>query len=140
MPRWARFLSCSFTGLLLSLAGFFVAAYWFEGGPRFWVELFESFSTLAFWSLVWLFALLAAITLLLARIGVNLYGWPDGLSGLVSGGLVSLAYVSFLVSSHSADWGGVALGIQRAWPAGAVFAAPLGFAGAFIAWLWDRLD
>jgi len=140
MPRWARFLSCSFTGFLLSLVGFVAVAFWYEGGPRFWPQLLDFFSTAAFWSLVWLFALMAAVVLLVARIAVNVYGFHDALAGLVSGGLVAAVYATFLIASHAAEWGGVLLGVRRAWAAGALFAAPFAMAGAFTAWLWDRLD
>lgn len=140
MPRWARFLSCSFTSLIVSLVGFLLAANWYEGGPRFWPQLMDFFSTNAFWSLVWLFALLGAVTLVIARIAVNLYGLPDSVAGLLAGGAIALVYATFLIASHVGDWGGVALGVQRTWVAGALFAVPFATAGAFTTWLWDRLD
>lgn len=139
MPRWARFLSCTFTGLLLSVAGVLVAAYWYEGGGRFWVDLFDFFATPAFWSLIWLFVLLAAFSLLAGRVFVAIYGMADGVAGLLGGGLVAMAYASFLVASQAPDWGGFAASLGKAWPASLYFAAPFALAGGVTTWLWDRL-
>lgn len=140
MPRWARFLSCSFTGLLLTLCGFFLAAHWFEGRPGYWRGLLDYLTTPAFWSLVLLFGLLSGVGLIIARVAVNLYGLPDAVAGLVSGALVAVVYAAFLLAAHAPEWGGTAVGLHKAWPAGAVFALPFALAGAFTTWLWDRLD
>ncbi|HEY3368488.1 MAG TPA: hypothetical protein VGK74_25820 [Symbiobacteriaceae bacterium] len=140
MPRWARFLSCSFTGLLLSLLGFLLAAHWWEGGASFWAGLLDFVAAPAFWYLVSLFALLSGVGLILARVIVHLYELPDPVAGLMAGALVATIYVAFLLAAHAADWGGLAPGIHKVWPAGAVFAVPFGLSGAFTTWLWDRLD
>ncbi|MFZ5816661.1 MAG: hypothetical protein ACOY93_15430, partial [Bacillota bacterium] len=74
MPRWARFLSCSFSGLLLALTGLLLAAYGQERSPRFWAGLQEFLTTPEFWSLVWLFALLVALSLVGGRVLARLWG------------------------------------------------------------------
>jgi hypothetical protein len=140
MPRWARFLSCSFTGLLLSLAGFCLAAYWWEGGAGYWRSLLDFAATPDFWYLVLLFGLFAGFTLVAARVAVHTYGFAGGVAGFLAGGTVAAVYVAFLISSHAGDWGGAAVGLARVWPAGGVFAAPFAVAGAVTTWLWDRLD
>lgn len=140
MPRWARFLSCVVTGLLLALPGFLTAAWWREGGPDFWRDLMDFMGTTGFWSLVWLFVLLSALTVLLGRITANLYGVSGGLAGLLAGAVLALAYAAFLVAAHAPEWGGLAGSLQKSWPSAPLFAAPVGLAGAFTGWLWDRLD
>lgn len=140
MPRWARFLSCSLTGLLLSLIGFFVAAGWWEGEAGFWESVVTFLPTPEFWYTVLLFGLLATVSLLLGRIAVNLYGLAGSTGGFFAGGLVAVAYGAFLVSSHLGDWGGLSAAVQKAWPTGAVFAAPFALSGAVTVWLWDRLE
>ncbi|HYF91965.1 MAG TPA: hypothetical protein VD969_06940 [Symbiobacteriaceae bacterium] len=140
MPRWARFLSCSFTGLVLSLFEFFVAAYLFEGNAVFWQSAIDFAGMPAFWYLAGLFGLLVLHGLVLARALVRLAGLADGVAGLLSGAGVALFYAIFLVASHARDWGGWAAAASKAWPAGAVFALPLALSGAFTSWLWHRLD
>ncbi len=139
MPRWARFLSCTITGLLLSLIGFFMVAYWREGGPEFWPNVFDFLATAAFWGLAWLFVILSALTLVLARVGVKIYGLGAAVSGILSGLLVALAYASFLIASHAPDWGGLAASIIKVWPSAVAFSVPLALSGAMTDLLWERL-
>jgi hypothetical protein len=140
MPRWVRFLSCSFTGLLLSLTGLLLVAYWWEGGAGFWRSLPDFATTPDFWHVVLLMGLCAAVTLLMARLAVHVYGFAGPVAGFLAGGAVALAYAAFLVSTHTGEWGGVGPGLHRAWPSGGLLAAAFGVAGAFTTWLWDRLD
>ncbi len=140
MPRWARFLSCSFTGLLTSLTGFLSAAYWLEGGAGFWQGVVNYMAEPDFWYTVTLFGLLAAVTLIVARVVVHIYGTGDMAAGLVAGGVVGSAYAAFLLALHAPEWGGLSLSMQRQWVAGAFFTAPFAASGGLIAWLWDRLD
>jgi len=140
MPRWARFLSCTFTGLLLSLPGFLLAAYYHEERSDFWSHLQEFLTTPAFWALVWLFAGVAAATLLLGRLLVNLYDLWSSLAGMIAGATLALAYIAFLLSTQVEAWGGPAALISRLWPAGGLIALPLALAGSFTTWLWDRFD
>lgn len=140
MPRWARFLSCGFTGLLLSLTGFVLAAYSQEGAPRFWSGMQEFLTTPEFWSLVWLFALITAGGLLVGRLLVNLWGVAASLAGVVSGLALALCYVAFLLASQLPDWGGWGAALTRIWPAAGWFALPFALSGGFAGWLWERLD
>lgn len=140
MPRWARFVSCTFTGLLLSLVGFLMTAYWYEGGPTYWESLLDFLATPGFYSLVLLVTLMAAVTLVVGRLAANLCGFSDTIAGLLAGGVVAAAYCVLLVSMNASEWGGLGVATQRAWPAAGVFSAPFALAGAFTAWLWDRLD
>lgn len=140
MPRWARFLSCSFTCLLLSLIGFLLTAYWWEGGRHYWSRVMEFFATTEFLYLAFLFGLLSAATLVTARMAAKVYSLPGPLAGLVAGALVSLIYMAFILSTHAETWGGFAPGLQRLWPSMAPFAAPFAIAGALTSWLWERLD
>lgn len=137
MPRWARFLSCSFTGFLVSLVGLFVAAYLYEGNSAFWQGAINFAGSPAFWSLAGLVGLLMVGALLLARLLVRLYRLTGGLAGLLSGAALALLYATFLVATHAWDWGGF---LHKAWPAALVFALPFALAGGFATWLWDRLD
>lgn len=139
MPRWARFLSCSFTGSFLSLVGFFVAVYWFEGSSLYWRSLIDFAGTPEFWYLCGLFALLTAGALLLARLLVRLYALADAVGGLVAGAAAALAYALFLGAMHAPDWGGWVGVMHKGWPAALIFAAPFALAGGVTAWLWDRL-
>ncbi|HYG57369.1 MAG TPA: hypothetical protein VD902_04820 [Symbiobacteriaceae bacterium] len=140
MPRWARFLSCSFTGLLLAVVGFLVAAYWWEGDARYWQAAVDFAASPAFWYLTAVFALLMAVSLVVARLAVRLYRMPSVPAGVLSGALVALGYTLFLVSTHADTWGGVLPGLYKLWPAAAVFAAPFALSAGFTAWLWERLD
>jgi hypothetical protein len=141
MPRWARFLSCSLTGLLLCLIGFLLTAYWWEGNATtYWPLLLNFMAMPDFWSLVSLFGLLCAGALLLGRIAVHLYGMAGAMAGLLCGALVALAYAAFLISLHAADWGGWSPSLQKSWPSAALFALPFALSGAFTTWLWERLD
>lgn len=140
MPRWARFLSCSFTGLLLSLTGFVLAAYAQERTPRFWSGMQEFLTTPEFWSLVWLFALLTATGLLGGRILANLWGLAGSLAGFLSGAALALCYVAFLLATHLPEWGGWRGALPRVWPAAAWVTLPFALSNAFISWLWERLD
>lgn len=128
------------TGLLLALPGFLAVAWWREGGPGFWRDLMDFVWTAGFWSLFWLFALLSALTVLLGRVIANLYGISGGTAGLLAGGVLALAYAAFLVAAHAPEWGGLAGSLQKSWPSAPLFATPVGLAGAFTGWLWDRLD
>jgi hypothetical protein len=140
MPRWARFLSCTFTGLLIAFIGLLQTAYWYEGSEGYWYRLLGFVTTSAFWYLAALFGLLASGGLLLGRLAVNIYMAPPAFAGLCAGALVAAAYALFLISSHAPQWGGVASGLQKSWPAALYFLAPFAGAGAFTTWLWDRLD
>lgn len=140
MPRWVRFLSCSFTGLLLALTGFFLAAYWWEGGAGYWQAVITFMSTPAFWYLAALSALLVAVSLFLGRLAVYLYGLPNGIAGLLAGFLVAAGYTLFLLSAHAESWGGMVGGLQKNWPSAAIFALPFTLSAGFTGWLWDRLD
>lgn len=140
MPRWARFLSCSLTGLLLCLIGFLLTAYWWEGNAGYWQLLLNFMAMTGFWYLVSLFGVLCAAALLLGRIAVNLYGMPDAMGGLIAGALVALVYAVFLISLHAEDWGGWSNSLQKSWPSAALFAMPFALTGAFTTWLWERLD
>lgn len=132
MPRWARFLSCSFTGLVFSLVGFLLTAYWWEGGGQFWKNLFDFVPTSGFWYLVLLFGLFAMATLLGARLVVNFTNLSVGLAGLLVGGVIACTYGLFLAAGHA--------GSVKFWPAGLVFALPFALAGALTTWMWERLD
>lgn len=140
MPRWARFLSCTLTGLLFSVVGFLLLADSVERKPNFWAEVVNFLGTIEFLSLVLLFILLTALTILLGRIGVNLYGMADGPAGFLAGGLVAMAHGAFLVSTYAADWGGLTIALQKVWPAAALFVLPFALSGAVANWLWDRLE
>ncbi|MGE5676336.1 MAG: hypothetical protein ACM3XM_21035 [Mycobacterium leprae] len=140
MPRWARFLSCAFTGLLLTLLGFLGVAGWWEGRSGYWQSVVSFLSTPAFWSLVLLFSLLVGAGLLLARLGVYLYGAPNLLAGLLAGILPALVYVVFLLAANGRQWGGLGASLLKAWPSALLFVLPFACAGAFTTWLWDRLD
>ncbi|MDF2630924.1 MAG: hypothetical protein K0R39_4755 [Symbiobacteriaceae bacterium] len=138
MPQWARFLSCSFTGLLVSLIGFFTAAYLFEGTADYWQSLANWLVTPAFWYLAGLFGLLVALALVAARLLVRIYGLTDGTAGLAAGAVVPLIYALFLAATHAGNWGPGAIW-QKTFPAALVFALPFALASGFTAWLWDRL-
>lgn len=140
MPRWARFLSCSFTCLLLTLTGFLLAAYWWEGGQSFWSRVMEFLATTEFLYLSLLFGCFSALILIAARLLANLCGVPGPLAGLLAGAAVSLIYIAFILSAHAATWGGFAPALLRLWPSMAPFAAPFALAGAITTWLWERLD
>lgn len=139
MPRWARLLSCSFTGLLLSLTGFLVAAYAQEPLPRFWSGLQEFLTTPAFWSLVWLFTLLTVMGLLVSRALVNLWGLPASFAGFLTGGALALCYVAFLLAGLMPAWGGWAASWHRLWPEAGYLALPFALGGTFANWLYERL-
>ena len=140
MPRWARFLSCSFTGLFLALAGLFAAAGLTEGGNGFWQAAFDFAGTPAFWTLVWTFAAISMGALLVARLTVHVYRLAGPVAGLLAGGLVALVYTLFLIASQAGHWGGFALALQKSWNAAGLLLLAFGVAGAFTNWLWDRLD
>ena len=137
MPQWARFLSCSFTGLLVTLTGFFTVAYLYEGTAEYWQSLTNWLVTPAFWYLAGLFGLLTALALVAARVLVRIYGLPDSAAGLIGGTLVSLIYAFFLAATHAPQWGSM---WGKTLTAALVFALPFAIGGAFTAWLWDRLD
>lgn len=140
MPRWARFVSCTMTGLLLSLTGFLAVASWWEGGQGYWLQLLGFLGRAEFWSLVWLFTLLSAGSIIGARGVVHLNGLSDGWAGLAAGSAVGLICVAFLVAAHAPDWGGLLASVARTWPDGPLFAAPVALSGAITSWLWARLD
>lgn len=140
MPRWARFLSCSFTGVLLSLTGFFLVVSWWEGRPGFWQGVIGYLGTAMFWWLAAMFGLLTVVTLLAGRIAVNLYGLAGPAAGLIIGALPALFFATFIIAVHAGDWGGPAGALHRAWPAVGIFAVPFALSGGFINWLWERLD
>lgn len=140
MPRWARFLSCSFTALVTSLCGVLLTAYWYEGGRGYWRNLFSFMAEPGFWSLVLLFAFLSAAVLLAARLGVHLYRMGSASAGALAGALVALVCVTVLFSIYADGWGGFAGGVRRVWPAGGLFALPLMLSGGLVNWLWDRMD
>jgi len=139
MPRWARFLSCTFTALLLSLCGFLLAAYLTEHAPHFWSGLQAFLATADFWSLVLLFGLMAAAGLMSARAVVNLYGLPDPLSGFLAGSAPAVCYVALLLASQLSAWGGWHGAWPRVWPAAVWLILPFALAGAVANWLWARL-
>jgi hypothetical protein len=132
MPRWIRFLSCTFTGLMLSLLGFLATAYWWEGGPSFMQGLLNFLPTSAFWTLVGSFGLVAGIALVGARVLIHLTGMAVGLAGFIAGGSAAAVCAMFLVASQG--------GMIRLWPASAVFALPFALTGVVTTWLWERLD
>lgn len=136
MPHWARFLSCSFTGLLVSLTGFFTAAYLFEGTAEYWQSLTDWLVSPAFWYLAGLFGLLTALALLAARLLARVYGLHDSAAGLAAGAVTALIYAMFLTATHAPEWGGI---WGRTFPAALVFALPFALSGGFTGWLWDRL-
>lgn len=140
MPRWARFLSCSFTGLLLSLSGFLFSAAWWEGGTRFWPSLLLFVAQPGFWYLTSLFWLLAGLTLLTARLSANLYELPGSVAGLGAGVLTAIGLAAFLTAVHAAEWGGWGVSLRKAWPGLLVFVLPFAVTGGVTSWLWDRLD
>lgn len=140
MPRWARFLSCSFTGLTLSFSGFLFVAYWWEGGAGYWRSLMDFATEPAFWHLLSIFALMAAATLVASRLGVRLYQISSPLSGALAGSLVALLYVTVLISIHATAWGGLIAGARRAWPAAVLFMLPFALSGGVVTWLWERLN
>jgi hypothetical protein len=140
MPRWARFLSCSLTGLLLSLSGFLLAACAQERTTRFWSGLQAFLTTPEFWSLVWLFALVAALSLLVGRVLVHLWGLPASVGGFLSGGALALCYIAFLLAGQVPEWGGWAAAWPRIWPALGWISLPFALSGSLTNWLWERLD
>jgi len=140
MPRWARFLSCTLTGLLCSVVGFLVVADWVERKPNFWAEVVNFLGTTEFLSLILLFLCLTAMTMFVGRAGVNYYGIAGGPAGFLAGGLIAMAYGAFLVSTYAADWGGLTIALQKVWPAAALFVLPFAVSGAIANWLWDRLE
>ncbi|HEY8347752.1 MAG TPA: hypothetical protein VIL07_10875 [Symbiobacteriaceae bacterium] len=140
MPRWARFLSCSFTALVLSLSGFLLTAYWYEGGDGYWRSLLSFMAEPGFWNVVSFFALMAVLTLLAARAAVHLSRLPSPVAGALAGGLVVLIGITVILSMHADHWGGLAGGLRRAWPAAAPFALPFVLSGGLVNWLWDRFD
>lgn len=139
MPRWARFLSCTITGLLMSLVGIVLTAYAQERIPRFWSSLQEYLVTPEFWSLVWLFALLSAVGLVMSRVVCNLSGLPASFAGFLTGGAVAFCYVAFLLAGHLPEWGGWAAAWPRIWPAAGYLALPFAVGGGAANWLWERL-
>jgi hypothetical protein len=140
VPRWVRFLSCSFTGLLISLLGFFLAVSWYEGGHNYWRSLVDFAGTSGFWYLTALFGLLVAAGLLIARLAVHFVGLADAVAGMAAGAVPAAMYAVFLVAAHAGDWGGWAVSLQKSWAAAGVFIAPFALGGGFTAWLWHRLD
>jgi len=140
MPRWARFLSCSFTAFLISLIGFLLVAYWYEGGEGYFRALLAFAAEPGFWYLVFVFALMAAAALATGRLGVHLYRLGSPAAGALAGGLVALVCTTVIFSMHARAWGGFIPGVQRLWPSAALFALPLMLSGALVNWLWDRLD
>jgi hypothetical protein len=140
MPRWARFLSCSVTGLLVSLGGLIATARWQDGSSHFWRGLFEFVTTPGFWYLVALLGLIAAATTLFARITVHLSTLSGGAAGLMTGGVTALVYAAFLVAAHAHEWGGAAGALQKAWPDALYLAAPFALSGMVAGHLWDRLS
>lgn len=140
MPRGIRFLSCSFTGLLISLLGFLMAAYWYEGGRDYWQAAIDFTATAGFWYLAGLFALLGAVALIGARLAVYLVGLADAVAGICAGAAVAFVYAFFLITSHAQAWGGLAIALQKSWAPALAFTAPFALSGGFTAWLWHRLD
>lgn len=140
MPRWARFLACSLTGFLITLSGVLLSAYTVEPLPHFWSGLQEFITTPDFRLLCWLFALLAALGLLLGRIIANLWGWPGAIAGCLAGGGLALCYIAFLLASQLPAWGGWAAAWPRVWPAAGYIILPFALAGALGSWLWERLE
>jgi len=137
MPRWARFVSCSFTGFLVSLVGLFVAAYLYEGRSNYWQSAISFAGSPVFWYLAGVVGLLMVGALLLARLLVRFYPLPGALAGTLAGSALALLYATFLVATHAREWGGL---LHRVWPAALVLALPFALSGGFAAWLWDRLD
>ena len=142
MPRWVRFLSCSVTGLLLALVGFFVAVYLYDDGARahYWQSLIRFTGSPVFLLLAGVFGLMMAGALLMARVLVRLYAVSDGVAGLIGGTAAALCCVVFVVTTHARDWGGWVSVWSKVWPAGLVFALPVALSGGFTAWMWRRLD
>jgi hypothetical protein len=140
MPRWARFVSCTVTGLLVALAGFALAGYWWEGGAGFWQSWLDFMATPAFRGLVLRFGLLLAAGLLLARLWVHYYPTTGSMAGLITGGLTGLAYALALTVTYAGRWGGLAAGLQKSWPAMLLFGLAFGLGGSVSGWLWERLD
>ncbi|HWI66683.1 MAG TPA: hypothetical protein VNT75_33130 [Symbiobacteriaceae bacterium] len=142
MPRLVRFLSCTVTGLLLALVGFFVVVYLYEDGARahYWQSLISFTGSPVFWLLTGVFGLLMASALVLARVLVRFYPLSDGLAGLIGGLAAALCYAVFLVATHAREWGDWASVWSKAWPAGFFFALPLALSGGFAAWMWRRFD
>lgn len=139
MPRWARFFSCGLTAVLLSLAGLALSARYREGGPDFWRQMWEFIATPEFRSLLLLCAVLSGGALVLGRALGRVYGLAAAPSGFVAGAVVAGCYVSFLVASRAAEWGGWQAALMRAWPDGLFLALPFAVAGAVAGWLWERL-
>lgn len=139
MPRWARFLSCTLTGLVLSLVGFLLAAYATERAPYFWSGLRGFLATPQFRDLCLLFGLFAAAALAVGRLLTHLSGLSGIQAGFLAGGMLALCYVAFLLASQVPIWGGWAGAWPRIWPAALWMALPFAVAGAFQNWLWERL-
>jgi len=140
MPRWARFLSCTLTGLLLSLVGFILAAFATERAPHFWSGLRGFIATPEFRDLCLLFGLMAAAALISGRILARLSGLGGSQAGFLAGSILALCYVAFLLASQVPIWGGWAGAWHRIWPAAVWMAMPFALAGALQNWLWERLE
>mgnify|MGYP001263529815 FL=1 len=140
MPRWARFLSCTVTGALLSLGGVLLAAAAAERPPEYWRALQAFAVTPAFLGLVLFFVLLAAGTVATARALAGLYGLPAAAAGVIGGTVLAACYMAVLVSAHLPAWGGWEGTLPRLWPSALWVAAPFAASGAAAGWLWERLD
>lgn len=139
MPRWARFLSCTVTGTLLSCGGVLLAAAAAERSPGFW-RAFQAFAvTPAFWGMLLLFGALSAGVVAAGRALVHLYGLPAETAGATGGAALAACYLAALVSGHLQAWGGWEGTLPRLWPAALWLALPFAASGAAAGWLWNRL-
>ncbi len=140
MPRWARFLSCTITGSLLTFGSVLAAAAAVERPHAFW-RSFQAFAvTPAFWRLLLLFVLLAAGAVAAGRAIVHLYGLPPAAAGAIAGAVLAACYMAALVSGHLPGWGGWEGALPRVWPAALWMALPFTASGAAAGWLWERLE
>lgn len=140
MPRWARFLSCTVTGAVLSFGGVLLAAALAERPQGFWKALQAFAVTPGFWALALLFCGLAAGAVAAARALVALYGLPPAAAGTLGGAALAACYLAALVSGHLHAWGGWEGTLPRLWPAALWMALPFAASGAASGWLWERLD
>lgn len=134
MPRPIRFVAAWFAGSLLVVLLLPAAAGYSQGGRTVWTGLFNWLGSAAFWSVVWLLALLVGATLLLTRIAARA-GLPAAFAGLISGALCALCYLVFYISGS--DLARAEL-VPHLGLGALLFVGALAVSGSVMAWFWQR--